>query len=178
MIGEQLWNIFIAAKISDNDLRSLGHDLYFARKAPTGGGVRAVVAFGQKLGIIPRTAYNAMNSDPGRSTLETLGLDYEKRLPWERIHPSTRAYAEKTAERLNRVASPPPATGGGGGQRSAPPARSVAAEAATEKKPMWPVIVGAVGTVGLIAGLSYVSMTGQRETTARHHREQSTVGRT
>lgn len=185
MTGEQLWTAFINSQVPDKELESLAHDLYFARKAPTGAGNTANNKLSAKLGLgNPRILYIALNVDPGRTTLETLGLDYEKRRPWATIAPSTRKYAETTAERISRVL--PPAAGGGGGDQgqgqehaqakvaAAPMAAAAAPQPATGKIPLWPVVVGAIVIVG---GLSYVSQKGQREIHSRIHREHLAMGR-
>jgi hypothetical protein len=101
MTGEQLWTLFINAKVADDDLRSLGHDLYFARPAPRGDEAnRAVNALAAKLAMTPKYAYSAMNTDPGRKTLEQMGLDYEKKRPFAATAESTQGYINQIARRI------------------------------------------------------------------------------
>lgn len=118
MTGEKLWTAFLAANVPSSALKSLGYDLYFARRAPGGEAITAVVMIGKILGVIPRALYVALNSDPGRTVLEKLAADYRAKKSWSSeptvsVSLSTRKYIELTAARLGRIVpTAPPAAGG------------------------------------------------------------------
>jgi hypothetical protein len=119
MTGETVWQVFLATTISHKNLELLGHDLYFMRDKPGKEGAIAVTALGEHFSLKPQHMYIALNTDPGRSTLETLAQDFEAKKPWAIASKSTQAYAEKIAKNIDFIKAklamllpPPPPTGG------------------------------------------------------------------
>ena len=190
MTGDQLWTLFLTANVADEDLRSLGHDLYFARSAPRGDeSHRAVNGLAAKLAMPAKYAYSAMNTDPGRKTLEQMGLDYEKKRPFAATAESTQRYINQIAHRIGIIRTaqkakdgPPPGSPGspvvpahvaaqasrtssGPGTKVARTKIKQAAPKPTEpSKPLWPVVLGVSVFVGV---LSYFSRKGHALV---HHR--------
>jgi hypothetical protein len=105
MTGETVWKVFLATSISHKNLELLGHDLYFARSKPEKEGTIAVTALGEHFGLKPQHMYIALNTDPGRPTLETLARDFEGKKPWEVASKSTQVYAMKIAKNIDLIRS-------------------------------------------------------------------------
>jgi hypothetical protein len=103
MTGETVWQVFLATTISHKNLELLGHDLYFMRDKPGKEGAIAVTALGEHFSLKPQHMYIALNTDPGRSTLETLAQDFEAKKPWAIASKSTQAYAEKIAKNIDFI---------------------------------------------------------------------------
>lgn len=180
MNGQELWNTFKTAGISDEHLKALGYELYFARKEPKGDAVVAVNKLATKLGIEPRFAYAAMNIDPGRTVLKKLADDYEKRRTWEATAITTRAYLTRIADRVKIIRGGGNGPTGGGTKTPAKAAAAASASPAAARssatpagasKRVWPYVVG-LGVV--LGGLSYVSHKGQRQIYERIGRERHT----
>lgn len=155
MTGQELWKTFSDAGISDEHLKSLGYDLYFARKVPTGDAAVAVNKLAAKLGIEPRFAYAAMNIDPGRTVLEKLADDYGNRKAWDGASPTTRTYIARVAERVKIIrGSGSGPSGGNKAPAQTPQAPKNAAQPATSSKTAWPLAIG-LGII--VAGLTYAT---------------------
>lgn len=111
MQAQQLWNVILASGIPGAQLKDLGYDLYFARKEPTGDGVKAVKTLASKIGVEPPHMYAAMNVDPGRHALEAFADDYKHDRHWEKTSAAGRAYVERVAQRIaiiQKAAAPKP----------------------------------------------------------------------
>jgi hypothetical protein len=116
--GKQLWQKFLGAKLPGDQLKQLGHDLFFARPAPTGPARIAVDSMAKIFAMQPAYLYQAFNTDPGRRVLEQLAYDYQNNIPWERVNSMTSGYIDRIAARIviiRRAASgpKPPAAGAG-----------------------------------------------------------------
>lgn len=101
--GEELWKAFQDARVPAANLKALGHDLYFARSAPSKDGAAAILPLSGAIEIEPRFAWAAMNIDPGRSLLEKLATDYQQDKPWKDLSETTRAYFVRIAERITII---------------------------------------------------------------------------
>lgn len=102
--GPELWEKFLSAHIADERLYDLAKDLYFMRPQVTGGR-SAIDVLSGALGQHPLIVYSALNTDPGKPTLDELGVDYEQRKAWTAVGPKTKFYVERSAIRLSSLAA-------------------------------------------------------------------------
>ena len=162
MTGEALWKVFLAANVPHHQLKSLGFDLFFARRAPSGDAVLAVNSIASRLGIDPRYAYAAFNTDPGRAVLEQLASDYTAAKPWPSTHMMTHSYITRVAERIAIVMGDGGKGSGGKGTPPLPPTPAPKA-AATGR------IASAIAIGAALALLALNFGQGQKRNTSATH---------
>jgi hypothetical protein len=62
-----------------------------------------VIALASRLSTDPGFTYAAINTDPGKATLEGLGSDLKGMTKWVVTKETTRVYLEKIAKRLDII---------------------------------------------------------------------------
>lgn len=158
MTGQRLWSAFLAAGVPDADLKDLGYDLFWQRPKPTtAGSANSLLKIGGKIAVRGGILYDALNTGPGKETLEQLASDYDARKSWNAIAQSTRGYLDRVGARL--PAEPAPATAAKPKPKPAAkaPARAPATKRVAATKPTTtpgpgffiPLMIAVLGILGL-----------------------------